>query len=220
MRNEKAHERRHHGRARITRHSRTRVVLTVSFALSPVIGLSCHRRLAELFPAKLDASVGASGPHDFAVRFKHARRCAPFASTASRPASVTCATPLCWGGMGRACRDDLPDGESGIFFAGRLDDPNHVDPVQQIRVYAQDGKARREAEGVSGGVNGGYASLTHPTKAKPNSVRLRGLTRRRRSAGPSARWLVDRPTPHSRPGWPRNWLRPADSPRPRASHWL
>src|ERR1700677_5139145 len=39
----------HHGRSGITRHSRTRVVLTVSFALSPVIGLCCHRYLAEVF---------------------------------------------------------------------------------------------------------------------------------------------------------------------------
>jgi hypothetical protein len=43
------------------------MVLTVSFALSPVTGLVCHRRLAGC-PAKLDASVGASGPHDFTVR--------------------------------------------------------------------------------------------------------------------------------------------------------
>jgi hypothetical protein len=43
------------------------MVLTVSFALSPVIGLFCHRRLADT-SAKLDASVEASGPHDFAVR--------------------------------------------------------------------------------------------------------------------------------------------------------
>ena len=34
----------HHGRTGITRHSRTRMVLTVSFVLSPVTGLSCHRR--------------------------------------------------------------------------------------------------------------------------------------------------------------------------------
>ncbi len=47
------------------------MVLTVSFELSPVTGLSCHRRLADT-SAKLDASVGASGPHDFAVR-PHAR---------------------------------------------------------------------------------------------------------------------------------------------------
>jgi hypothetical protein len=41
------------------------MVLTVSFGLSPVIGLCCHRRLR---CHKLDASVEASGPHDFAVR--------------------------------------------------------------------------------------------------------------------------------------------------------
>jgi hypothetical protein len=53
------------------------MVLTVSFALSPVTGLFCHRRqrikfcLSPVGPTqlrKLDASVGASGPHDFAVR--------------------------------------------------------------------------------------------------------------------------------------------------------
>jgi hypothetical protein len=43
------------------------MVLTVSSALSPVIGLFCHRRLQRL-NRKLDASVEASGPHDFAVR--------------------------------------------------------------------------------------------------------------------------------------------------------
>src|SRR3954451_17567402 len=44
------------------------MVLTVSFVISPVIGLVCHRRFA---CAKLDASVEASGPHDFAVRVQH-----------------------------------------------------------------------------------------------------------------------------------------------------
>jgi hypothetical protein len=43
------------------------MVLTVSFVLSPVIGLVCHRHLARLL-ARLDAGVEASGPHDFAVR--------------------------------------------------------------------------------------------------------------------------------------------------------
>src|ERR1700694_4608344 len=56
------------------------MVLTVSFVLSPVIGLYCHRRLrikACLRPVgptclrKLDAGVEASGPHDFAVRELH-----------------------------------------------------------------------------------------------------------------------------------------------------
>jgi hypothetical protein len=43
------------------------MVLTGSFVLSPVIGLSCHRHLAEA-SVRLDASVEASEPHDFAVR--------------------------------------------------------------------------------------------------------------------------------------------------------
>jgi hypothetical protein len=53
------------------------MVLTVSFVISPVTGLDCHRRrrnecgCARSGPRRfrrLDASVGASGPHDFAVR--------------------------------------------------------------------------------------------------------------------------------------------------------
>jgi len=98
------------------------MVLTVSFVLSPVTGLSCHRRRADR-SAKLDTSVGASGPHDFAVRdpstpkastglvpvrrsfseggnsaIRPRAMSAPdaAASTASRPASVTIAIrPLC-----------------------------------------------------------------------------------------------------------------------------
>jgi hypothetical protein len=54
------------------------MVLTVSFVLSPVTMLVCHRRLR--FTRQLDTSVGASGPHDFAVRvstFRHARYSRP-----------------------------------------------------------------------------------------------------------------------------------------------
>jgi hypothetical protein len=37
--------------------------------LSPVIGLSCHRHQRDAkHHRRLDASVEASGPHDFAVR--------------------------------------------------------------------------------------------------------------------------------------------------------
>ena len=73
------------------------MVLTVSFVLSPVIGLCCHRRLADT-SAKLDASVEASGPHDFAVRkvsalvFSAARvhriPCPTFVTIAKRPCRV------------------------------------------------------------------------------------------------------------------------------------
>src|SRR5713101_6408539 len=57
------------------------MVLTAYVVLSPVTGLFCHRRLrkcglsapgrADLPSRELDASVGASGPHDFAVRGQH-----------------------------------------------------------------------------------------------------------------------------------------------------
>jgi hypothetical protein len=66
------------------------MVLTVSFGLSPVTGLVCHRRQrSEL--RQLDASVGASGPHDFAVRNPACSSVTPPASIASHPASVTIA---------------------------------------------------------------------------------------------------------------------------------
>ena len=58
------------------------MVLTAYVALSPVTGLFCHRRqrikfcLSPVGPTQLrelDASVGASGPHDFAVRISIVR---------------------------------------------------------------------------------------------------------------------------------------------------
>jgi hypothetical protein len=110
----------HHGRTGITRHSRTRMVLTVSFALSPVTGLVCHRRFAE-DSTKLDASVGASGPHDFAVRGLHRSSLGATASTASPPALMTLRNAPLSGQDGASCRNDLPDGLSEIFFARGLD---------------------------------------------------------------------------------------------------
>ena len=39
------------------------------YVISPVTGLSCHRRSSDsLESSNLSASVGAPGPHDFAVR--------------------------------------------------------------------------------------------------------------------------------------------------------
>ena len=46
---------------------------TAYFVLSPAIGLSCHRHRQR--PSyKLDASVEASGPHDFSVRMSAVRQ--------------------------------------------------------------------------------------------------------------------------------------------------
>ena len=49
------------------------MVLTVSFVIFPVIGLGCHRRQQSRL-RQLDASVEASEPHDFAVRFRAVRQ--------------------------------------------------------------------------------------------------------------------------------------------------
>jgi hypothetical protein len=63
---------------------------TAYSALSPAIGLFCHRRPWSNLH-ELDASVEASGPHGFAVRVS-AVRYQHITSTASRPASVTTAS--------------------------------------------------------------------------------------------------------------------------------
>jgi len=59
------------------------MVLTVSFALFLVIGLCCHHR-RRIITDRLDASVEASEPRDFAVRLLVHSSGAPQASTASR----------------------------------------------------------------------------------------------------------------------------------------
>jgi hypothetical protein len=98
------------------------MVLTVYSALSLVTGLCCHHRLADT-SAKLNASVGASGPHDFAVR-KHAPSSeAPPASTASLPAFVTIAIRPCMGRDGASCKFDLGPPRNKIFLQKGLDTP-------------------------------------------------------------------------------------------------
>jgi hypothetical protein len=80
----------HHGHAGNTRHS-PRNGFTAYSVLSRVTGLSCHPRRRNYF-RQLDASVGASGPHGFAVRAQCHSSFDTRASTASRPASVTIAS--------------------------------------------------------------------------------------------------------------------------------
>jgi len=76
------------------------MVLTAYLALSPVTGLSCHCRLADT-SAKLDASVGASGPHAFAVRGPRARQARRRVHRIPPPASVTLRNaPLSGAGRG------------------------------------------------------------------------------------------------------------------------
>jgi hypothetical protein len=65
------------------------MVLTVSFGLSLVIGLSCHhhRRNAQSIPGRLGIGVEMPGPHDFAVRFDAARLAPPSVHRILRPTS-------------------------------------------------------------------------------------------------------------------------------------
>jgi hypothetical protein len=73
------------------------------FALSPVTGLVCHRHRRDAkHHRQLDASVGASGPHDFTVRAqRHSSFDMPRPSHPS-PTSVTIAKrPFVWAGMAR-----------------------------------------------------------------------------------------------------------------------
>jgi hypothetical protein len=67
------------------------MVLTAYFALSPAIGLVCHRRLRKTF-RRLDAGVEASGPHDFAVRVGTIRQACYRVHRIPSPTSVTIAS--------------------------------------------------------------------------------------------------------------------------------
>ena len=138
----------------ITRHSRTQWFYGLCRAL-PGDRAFCHRRLTDMFlskPGWADATpqdlTPASGRQDHTIL--------PYAATSlvrspvtahkslrTRPATPSRArrcrvhrtpsrvrddrdTPLCVGRDGRICRDDLPDGESEIFFGKpeiRLDTP-------------------------------------------------------------------------------------------------
>ena len=67
------------------------MVLTGSFVLSPVTGLFLSLSPAEDFFRWLDASVGASGPHDFTVRVGALVRSTSRVHRIPHPTSVTIA---------------------------------------------------------------------------------------------------------------------------------
>jgi len=124
----------HHRLTGGVRHS-LRVGFTAYSALSPVTGLFCHRHRVNT-STRLDASVGASGPHGFAVRnkrFRPARCRAPdaVASTASHPNDRDDHdAPLSRGETARI-EGDLPLLNSALFCGGGLDRPNHIEFARQ-----------------------------------------------------------------------------------------
>jgi hypothetical protein len=110
----------HHGRAGITRHSRTRMVLTVSFALSPETGLIVS--VASGSSHQFDISIGMSGPHDFAVRLARVRLCAPKRPPHPAPnVRDDRETPLVRARDGGAYGFDLGKTRSDLFLRRWLD---------------------------------------------------------------------------------------------------
>ena len=88
---------------------------------------------ARMASRELDASVGASGPHDFAVRKPALSSLAPPASTASRPAAVTIACRPSVGRNGDGYKSDLGKARTEIFLRKGLDTRVAEQPVGQIR---------------------------------------------------------------------------------------
>jgi hypothetical protein len=128
-----AHE--HTGSAEAIRHS-LRNGFTAYIVLSPATGLSCHRHRRDT-SRQLDASVGASGPHVFAVRITRRSSSSASASTASRPAAVTIACRPSVGRDSESYSSDLGFGKTEIFLPRGLDRQAttlRADlPVRQIR---------------------------------------------------------------------------------------
>ena len=111
------------------------MVLTVSFALSLGTGLSCPHHRADR-SARLDTSVGVSGPHDFVVRVDDARLAS--SSRPSHPASrsVTIGqNALC---IGRDAGQDhgFLKNKSRIFLARGLDSGISVESTSEFRFFA------------------------------------------------------------------------------------
>ncbi len=143
----KAHERSHHGHTG-TRHS-PRNGFTAYSALSPATNSSCHRHRrikgfagpgrARNTSANLTPATGArttrlcrTPQHRSSARCRSLTENRP-ATTIARltlprpplpaPTFVTMANAPLSGRDARICRDDLPDGESGIFLQRGLDNP-------------------------------------------------------------------------------------------------
>ena len=110
------------------------MVLTAYFALSLVTGLVCHRRRRSCF-RQLDASVGASGPHDFAVRRKALSSSATRVHRIPCPTSVTIAKrPFCMGRDGNDMQVIWVGSERNIF-AKRAGQVNVICPSGKSKSF-------------------------------------------------------------------------------------
>ena len=100
------------------------------YVLSPVTGLFCHRRL-QVISRKLDTSVGASGPHDFAVRLSRLRRQRHQRPPHPAPRFVTIASaPLVEAGHEK--RTTISDFRKEKFSGSGLKTPHQLDFANEI----------------------------------------------------------------------------------------
>jgi hypothetical protein len=92
------------------------------YGLAPVNGLCCHRHSQSAFAAReLDASVAASGPHDFAVRICRTRLSQHPRPSLACPSLATMAYAPPAGQDGDSYKFDLPDDGSDLFLIPGLD---------------------------------------------------------------------------------------------------
>jgi hypothetical protein len=80
------------------------MVLTVSFVISSVTGLFATVALEKLASRELDASIGASEPHDFAVRLSAVRQKRLRVHRIPPHVRDDRETPLVWDGMASISR--------------------------------------------------------------------------------------------------------------------
>src|SRR4051794_10251862 len=105
------------------------MVLTVSFVISPVIGLVCHRRLA-VDPQNLTPASRRQDHTTSPSAFSTVRQPCLMASIASRPASVTIASAPRWDETARLGKC-FASGRNEIFSGAGLDRPNQLDRARK-----------------------------------------------------------------------------------------
>jgi hypothetical protein len=151
---------------------------------------------------KLDASVGASGPHDFAVRSNVSRQRAgdrsqvfrpalrshrapnAAASTASRPyVRDDRETPLCVGRDGQTHKDVSTNHGSEIFLQRGLDSPVNKPPDGQITGCAESDSARvPDAVQRASRCSAAPGSIQTPSTMAPGPAAHHACIARRRRA--------------------------------------